>query len=64
MPWEVSKVGGYAGGVYRGVYRMSPVSLQGGVAVGSLRSWFGVGADWLSTWEPSQLVWWLLKRRP
>ena len=23
-----------------------------------------VGADWLSTWEPSHLVWWLLERSP
>ena len=65
-PWRSPRwaEGGALEGCTEGVYRMSPVSLQGGVAVGSLRRWFGVGADWLSTWGPSQLVWWLLERSP
>ena len=53
---------GCTGGWYIGcrLFLCKEVLLLGAAACCCL----DVGGDWLSTWEPSQLVWWLLERSP
>ena len=55
----------WAGGVYRGYIGCRPFLCKEVLVLGAAACCcLDVSADWLFTWEPSQLVWWLLERSP